>query len=89
MRVFLFLAGEHENRTHLTVLAHGDSGFEVRDGHQLRNLSQIFEIILDRRQNGKKIHKTASRMTRVFMVTCFDNEARIVERVWNKPTMSA
>ena len=41
MRVFLFLAGEHENRTHLTVLAHGDSGFEVRDGHQLRNLSRV------------------------------------------------
>ena len=36
------LAGEHENRTHLTVLTHGDSGFEVRDGHQLRNLSLVF-----------------------------------------------
>jgi hypothetical protein len=33
------LAGEHENRTHLTVLTYGDSGFEGRDGHQLRNLS--------------------------------------------------
>ncbi len=35
------MAGEHENRTHLTVLTHGDSGFEVRDGHQLRNLSLV------------------------------------------------
>ena len=33
------MAGEHENRTHLTVLTYGDSGFEGRDGHQLRNLS--------------------------------------------------
>ncbi len=41
-RVFLFMAGEHENRTHLTVLTHGDNGFEVRDGHQLRNLSRGF-----------------------------------------------
>jgi hypothetical protein len=38
------LAGEHENRTHLTVLTHGDSGFEVRDGHQLRNLSLVSSV---------------------------------------------
>jgi hypothetical protein len=35
------MAGEHENRTHLTVLTHSDNGFEGRDGHQLRNLSLV------------------------------------------------
>ena len=33
------MAGEHENRTHLSRPKPGNSGFEVRDGHQLRNLS--------------------------------------------------
>jgi hypothetical protein len=49
VRVFLFLAGEHGDRTHLTVLTHGDNGFEGRDGHQLRNLS----LVMDKRANGK------------------------------------
>jgi len=35
------MAGEHENRTHLSWPKPGNSGFEVRDGHQLRNLSLV------------------------------------------------
>lgn len=40
VRVFL-LAGEHGNRTHLPPLTRRNSGFEGRDGHQLRNLSLV------------------------------------------------
>ncbi len=40
------MAGEHENRTHLTVLTHGDNGFEGqphRDGfdHLFNNIKNI------------------------------------------------
>ncbi len=45
VRVFLFVAGEHGDRTHLTVLTHSDNGFEGRDGHQLRNLSLLYSSI--------------------------------------------
>jgi len=37
------MAGEHENRTHLSWPKPGNSGFEVRDGHQLRNLSLVIK----------------------------------------------